>query len=241
MRQSLLALTAALILALPAGRADPSDPGEEKGTYLGALISAVPEVLYDQIPDLPRNQGVMVTHVLAESPAAQAGLRRHDVLLEYNDDKIRDCEHFARLIRADRPDHKVKLGLLRAGRKESVEATLALGPVLKIVQANRAGSRDVVDVPRGTAKSGAPPSVSVAATPLDGGKLRVTIEYYQDGTGRLRTVTCEGTPSDIALEVQKLPARVKSLADVALDRIRARVYQETEQKAETAPAPRVTH
>ena len=241
MRQSLLALTAALLLLLPAARAQPSDdPGEEKGTYLGVLISPVPEILYDQVPDLPRNQGVMVTHVLPESPASQAGLRRHDVLLEYNDDKVRDCEHFARLIRADRPDHKVKLGLLRAGRKETVEVTLALGPVLKIVQTNRAGARDVAEVPRGTAKSGGPPSVSVAATPLEGGKMRVTIEYYQDGTGRLRTVTCEGTPADIALEVQKLPARVKNLADVALDRIRARVYQENE-KAEAPAARKPTH
>jgi hypothetical protein len=241
MRQSLLALTAALLLALPAVRAQPpDDAGEEKGTYLGALICPVPEVLYDQLPDLPRNQGVMVTHVLPESPAADAGLRRHDVLLEYNDDKIRDCEHFARLIRADRPGRKVRLGLLRAGRKETAETTLALGPVLKIVQTNRAASRDAVDVARGTAKSGAPPSVSVAATPLDGGKMRVTIEYYQDGTGRLRTVTCEGSPADIALEVQKLPARVKNLADVALDRIRSRVYQENDKKAEAAPTPKAT-
>jgi hypothetical protein len=241
MRQSLLALTAALVVLLPAARAQPDDdPGEERGTYLGALISPVPEVLYDQVPDLPRGQGVMVTHVLPESPASQAGLRRHDVLLEYNDDKVRDCEHFARLIRADRPDRKVKLGLLRAGRKESVEATLALGPVLKIVQ-SRAGGREVAEVPRGTAKSGGPPSVSVAATPLEGGKMRVTIEYYQDGTGRLRTLTCEGTPADIALEVQKLPARVKNLADVALDRIRSRVYQENERKAEAPAVPKPTH
>ena len=240
MRQSLLALVAALLLLLPATRAQPSDSDEEKGTYLGVLISPVPEVLYDQVPDLPRNQGVMVTHVLPESPAAQAGLRRHDVLLEYNDDKIRDCEHFARLIRADRADNKVKLGLVRAGRKETVEVTLALGPVLKIVQTNRAASRDVAEVPRGTAKLGGPPSVSVAATPLEGGKLRVTIEYYQDGTGRLRTVTCEGTPADIAAEVQKLPARVKGLADVALDRIRARVYQENE-KVEAAPTSKPLH
>jgi hypothetical protein len=241
MRQSLLALTAALLLVLPAVRAQPTDSGEEKGTYLGVLISPVPEALYDQLPDLPRNQGVLVTHVLPESPAADAGLRRHDLLLEYGDDKIRDCEHFARLIRDDRAGHRVRLGLLRAGRKEAVEATLALGPVLKIVQTNRAASREIAEVPRGTAKSGPPPSVSVAATPLDGGKMRVTIEYYQEGTGRLRTVTCEGTAADIASDVQKLPARVKELADVALDRIRARMYPEKEQKAEAAPAARPTH
>ena len=53
----------------------------------------------------------------ADSPAAAAMLRRHDILLTYADEKIRDCEHFARLIRADKPEHKVKLTLLRSGQK----------------------------------------------------------------------------------------------------------------------------
>jgi len=91
--------------------------GEEKGTYLGVLISPVPEVLYDQLPQLPLGQGVVVTHVLPDSPAAQAMLRRHDILLIYNDEKIRDSEHFARLIRADKPDRTVKLTLLRTGQR----------------------------------------------------------------------------------------------------------------------------
>lgn len=231
MSRYLVALTAALALTLPGPAAQTSDSAEEKGTFLGVLISPVPEVLYDQLPELPSGYGVVVAHVLPESPAARAGLRRHDILLQYNDDRIRDCEHFARLIRADQPEHKVKLRLLRAGKRESVEATLALGPVLKIARASRDG-----EVVRGTAKGGRPPSVSVAATPLDGGKMRVTIEYYQDGTGRLRTVTCEGTPAEIGLEVQKLPSRVQSLANLALRRIRALEFQPKDSTAEAAPA-----
>jgi hypothetical protein len=239
MRRYLLALTAVLVPALPALAAQaPASAGNEKGTFLGVLISPVPEVLYDQLPELPRGQGVVVSHVLPESPAAQAGLRRHDILLKYNDDKIRDCEHFARLIRADRAENKVKLGVLRAGKRESIEVTLALGPVLRIAQAVRAGFKDSAEVARGTAKGGAPPSVSVAATPLDGGKLRVTIEYYQDGTGRLRTVTCEGTPSEVSREVKRLPGRVQSLANLALDRIRSRFeFRPRDEKVE-APGVR---
>jgi hypothetical protein len=240
MTRYLLALFAALILAAPLARSQQRDPvpAEEKGTYLGVLISPVPEVLYDQLPELPRDQGVVITHVLPDSPAARADLRRHDILLAYNDDKIRDCEHFARLTRADKPDNKVKLELLRGGRKQRVEVTLALGPVLKIAQSNRAAPRDNPEVARGTAKGGGPPSVSVAATPLDGGKMKLTIEYYQEGTGRLKTVTCEGSPAEIDTEVQKLPARVQSLANLALARIRKLEIQTNDARAPAAAASR---
>jgi hypothetical protein len=238
MRRYLLALLAAWCFLLTTGRAQPPEPSEEKGTFLGVLISPVPEVLYDQLPDLPRGQGVVVSHVLPESPASQAGLRRHDLLLLYNEEKIRDCEHFAQLIRADRTNHKVRLGLLRGGKRETVEVTLALGPVLRIAQANRGGVKDSAEVPRGTAKGGTSPSVSVAATPLDGGKMRLTIEYYPEGSGRLRTVTCEGTPAEIAEGVQKLPARVQGLANIALDRMRALEFQPRDHKVEAAPGGR---
>jgi hypothetical protein len=236
MRRSLTALTL-LLLVLSRGSAQPFERDsaeEEKGTYLGVLISPVPEVLYDQMPELPRNQGVVVSHVLPGSPAAQAGLLRHDILLRYNDDPIRDCEHFARLIRAGRAGQRIKLELLRAGRKQSAEAVLALGPVLKIAQSNRALKGAVAEAPAGRAKGGSPPSVSVAATPLDGGRVRVTIEYYQDGTGKRRTVNCEGTPDEIDQEVQKLPSRVQTLAQKALERFRALGFQQAERKVEAA-------
>jgi len=74
--------------------------------------------------------------------------------------------------------------------------------------------------PRGVAKPGAPAAISVSATPLEHGKMKVAIEFYQDGTGRLRTVTCEGSFTEIDDEVQKLPNRERSLVQAALKRIR---------------------
>src|SRR4051794_5529004 len=162
-------------LALPAGAGGPAPSQEEKGTYLGVLFAPVPEALYDQLPQLPRQQGVLVTHVLPDSPASAAGLRRHDVLLQYDGERIRDCEHFARLIQADRPERKVKLGLLRGGREVSVEATLVLGPVLRIAAASGAGAPRGAAVPRAVNKPGGPPPVSVAATPLENGRLKVSV------------------------------------------------------------------
>jgi hypothetical protein len=220
MMRSGMAVLVCLTLAGPVPAQSPSRP-DDQGTFLGALFSPVPEALYDHLPQLPRRQGVLVTHVLPDSPAARADLRRHDILLRYGQEKIRDCEHLARLIQADRPERKVKLSLVRAGRPATLEATLSLGPALKIAPAARTGPGDHAPVAPGVAKPGGPPSVSVAATPLDDGRMRVTIEYYQEGTGRLRTIACEGRTAEIDHKVRSLPRRERKLVEVALARIRA--------------------
>jgi hypothetical protein len=202
-----------LIVAMPSPSLAQSLRREEKGTFMGALFAPVPEALYEHLSQLPRNQGVLLTHVLPDSPAARAALRRHDVVLQYDDTKVRDCEHFVSLIRADRPGRTVKLLLVRSGRQTEASVALAEGPALKIAQA-------APSAPESRAKSPAP-AVSVAATPLVDGKMKVTIAYYSQGdTGKLRTVTCQGENADIDTEVQKLPERERSLVRAALQRIR---------------------
>jgi hypothetical protein len=197
----------------------PAPPSEEKGTYLGVLLAPVPDLLYDQLPQLARGHGVVIAHVLPESPASRASLRRNDLLLGYDEEKIRDCEHLARLIRDDRAGRKVRLTLLRSGKETTAEATLALGPVLRVAEASRARTESDA-VPRGIAKPANPAAVTIAATPLGNNGIKVTIEYYQDGTGPLRTVTCSGTPEEIDEQIQKLPARVQEMARVGVRRLR---------------------
>jgi hypothetical protein len=49
----------------------------------------------------------------------------------------------------------------------------------------------------------------------------VTIEYVEDRTGRLQTVTCQGVKTEIDSQVQKqLPERERNLVQIALKRIR---------------------
>jgi hypothetical protein len=225
-RRGLFLLAALLTVAPAPSRAQPA---EDKGTYLGVLFGPVPEALYDHLPQLPRGQGVLITQVLPDSPAAAADLRRHDIVLTYDDTKVRDNEHFARLIQADKPERTVKLSLLRGGKELTAEATLSLGPVLKIAQA-KDGGRGSKDMARATAKPGAPPAVSLAATPMDNGKMKVTIEYYQEGTGKLKTITCEGQLDDIDGEIKKLPERERKLAEVAFQRIRTINSQKKAEK-----------
>jgi PDZ domain len=206
----------------------PPAPKTEKGTFLGVLFSPVPEALYDQLPNLPRNRGVLVTHVLPDSPAARAELHRNDVLLQYGDEKIRDCEHLAQLIQADKPNREVKLLLLRSGRDLTAKVMLTLDLGLRIATRDKPALTGP-EVPKGLAKPSSGAAVSVAATPLDQGKMKVAIEYYQEGTGRLRTVTCEGSVAVIDGEVKKLPERERALVQTALQRIRDLTMQKDDK------------
>jgi hypothetical protein len=220
MTRTLLPLALLLSLGPSAGwsqERSPAHTAEDKGTYLGVLFAPVPDVLYDQVPQLPRDRGVVLSHVLPDSPAAKAGLRRNDVLLRYDDEAVRDCEHFARLIRDDKPDRKVRLTYFRGGKEASTEATLALGPILRIAHKTGASADEP---PRGTAKSSRPGAVNIAATPLGGNSMKVTVEYYDERAGRIRSVPCSGTPEEIDSQLLKLPNRVQDLVKVALRRLR---------------------
>ena len=97
----------------------------------------------------------------------------------------------------------------------TVKVTLTLNLGLRIATGNKTAPA-ATDVPKGVAKPGITASVSVAATPLDQGKMKVAIEYYQEGTGRLRTINCEGSPAVIDGEVRKLPDRERALVQTAL-------------------------
>jgi hypothetical protein len=201
----LLALLLTLLTAGPArAGGPPPDARPEQGTYLGLLFSRA-------------TRGVVVTHVLPGSPADRAGVQRQDLLLKYGPEPVRDCEQLARLICEGKPGDRVRLALERDGKALQLEATLELGLALRIADA-RPETQPDSDVPRGVAKPGAPPSISVKATPLPTGQMRVVIEYYEQG--RIRTLSCTGSLADVEGEVRKLPEPTRDLARLALDRLR---------------------
>jgi membrane-associated protease RseP (regulator of RpoE activity) len=233
MFRRLLILSALLspLASVHAQRGEPTTTNDEKGAFVGVLFASVSEALYDQLPQLPRNHGVLVTHVLPDSPAAKADVRKNDILLKYDDQKIQSCDNFAKLIRGTKPDHKVTLRLLRGGKEISVDVNVVLGPALKIAEGtSRSGAVDGSDVPKGLAKPNGPPPVSVSATPLDKGRMRVAIEYLPEGETRLSTLSCEGSATDIDSEMQKLPEPQRAQAREALQRIRNLISEKPDSK-----------
>jgi hypothetical protein len=199
---------------------------DDKGTFLGVLFCPIPEALLDHLPQLPREGGILVTHVLPDSPAAKAGVRRHDILLQYDGKKLRDGDHLARLIRAGKEGQEVELLLVRAGKETRLTVKLGLGPVLRIVSDQHRSAP-------GQAKPGGPAAVSVTAVPMDGNRMRVTFEFSD--AGKFRTVTCSGNAREIDSQLGKLPRKVQGYARVAVDRLR---QLEVQKPAAPTAAPK---
>jgi hypothetical protein len=224
-------LLLALFLGVSGLRAVEEVRSDEKGTFLGVLVSpnVSPNASPNPGPDTgPKtaNPGVRVSQVLPNSPAARADVHRDDVLLAYDGEAIRDGAHLAELIRKDKPERKVRLRLLRDSKEQTAEATLTLGPALTLAPFRLTAPASEPVRPRGPAGGANPASVCIVATPLEEGKLRVTVEYY--ATGKIQTVTGEGA-AEIASMVQKLPERERNLVRVALRRLRS-VNPSAEQK-----------
>jgi S1-C subfamily serine protease len=94
--------------------------------YLG--ISALPEITLAAKEELslPVTQGVYVTEVTPNSPAAQAGIRVQDILVEADGRQLRDfSDMIAYLFNNKSPGDTVDFKVLRNGREVSL--TVALG------------------------------------------------------------------------------------------------------------------
>ena len=182
-------------------RSSNQQAADDKGTYLGILFGPAPS---DKDLPTPPPAGVQVTHVLPDSPAALAGLKRNDVVLEYDGQKVRGCDHLSGLIRDDKPERKVQLALMRDGKALTTEATLTLGPALLLP---------------GEAKSAPAGSITVAAKPLPDGKMRVKVDYF-GATGKAKSLVCEGSTGTINDALKQLPDRERVLVQKALESIR---------------------
>jgi serine protease Do len=69
-------------------------------------------------------RGAEVTSVMPESPAAKAGLKEGDVILEYNGQNIEGQEQLSRMVRETPVGHQVRLGVWRNGSLQGLNATV---------------------------------------------------------------------------------------------------------------------
>lgn len=74
--------------------------------------------------NLKEVHGCEVTSVSADSPAAKAGLKPGDVVLEYNGQSVEGGEQFSRMVRETPIGRQVKLGVWREGRMQTLTATV---------------------------------------------------------------------------------------------------------------------
>ncbi len=131
---ALIAATAAT-LAIP-GFAQTSARERAHSTTLREIASrgylgvAVAELTEDRVKALKlhNDQGLEITRIDGASPAAKAGLKESDVILEVNNKPVEDIQQFQTTIGETAPGSKVELTIWRNGSKKKVSATLDARP-----------------------------------------------------------------------------------------------------------------
>jgi mannose/fructose/N-acetylgalactosamine-specific phosphotransferase system component IIB len=93
----------------------------KKEAYIGVVTDKVPEVL---AAHLGLKTGLLIVQAQPDSPAAKAGLKTNDVLLQMNGKDVESPEQLKKLVTGEKPGATVKLLILRAGSKEGVSVTL---------------------------------------------------------------------------------------------------------------------
>lgn len=93
-------------------------------SYLGVDIR---DVTTDRLAalKLKEERGVEITMVDADAPAGKAGLREHDVILDFNGTAVESEEQIRRLIREVPPGRTVALGISRDGNPMKINVQLA--------------------------------------------------------------------------------------------------------------------
>jgi membrane-associated protease RseP (regulator of RpoE activity) len=120
----MLALAAVSVAAEPAK--EPADTPRPTGYFIGVECFAVPPAIQAHLR-LPEGQGLLVLHVLPDSPATKAGLREHDVLVKANARTLGSVQDLVAAVDAAKQT-KLKLEVLRAGRTITVEVQPAPRP-----------------------------------------------------------------------------------------------------------------
>lgn len=92
--------------------------------WLGVSAEEAPEVVTAQLA-LDPGVGLVVTYVAKDSPAAGAGVEKNDVLVEFAGQQLVHPAQLRKLVQARKEGDRVELVFCRAGKQQTVSATLA--------------------------------------------------------------------------------------------------------------------
>jgi len=97
--------------------------GQKDGArgYLGVNIEKLSQ---DAKKELGTKHGVKVIRVTKDSAAEKAGIKKDDVILSFNDEKMYRPSHLVEAVRDCKADEKAKISLLRNGKTKNLTVTL---------------------------------------------------------------------------------------------------------------------
>lgn len=97
--------------------------GDEGASWLGVESQDVTADTVKQLK-LPAERGVLLGHIVPDSPAAKAGLKDNDVLTEINGQRVEGEAQFRRMIHEIPAGRTAQFTVWRDGRAQTIEVTL---------------------------------------------------------------------------------------------------------------------
>ena len=157
----------------------PPAPGQPGDRWIGVGVAPIPEVLRSHL-NVGNGIGVMVDQVVPNSPAANAGLKRHDVLISAGGSAVSNVQDLVNSVADVTGDGSLELKWIRGGQEMTSNVVPADRP-----QTMRLGQRR--------------PAVDV--DPQDIGRLRDWLGRLEQGgngnfPGRMRMRTQPGSSSN---------------------------------------------
>lgn len=189
------------------------DPEEhEPRPWIGLRVQVAPEALSAQL-GLEPGEGAVVDAVAQDGPAADAGVKINDLLLEIDGRKIGSPEDLRGALDACEVGQQVHLGLLRRGREHL--ATVLLG--------EQPDGEEMAD--SGAHPDRDPADVQVEAGGLDGQRTRnprtkrVEVEVSGDSLKMLDEVLANpNLPEEFKKSVREFQERMRDLEKLHKDR-----------------------
>ena len=99
------------------------DEGYVTRGWLGVTVQALTKELADSF-GLENTHGALVTEIIKDSPADEAGLQRGDVLLTYDGEPIAELNDLPRLVAGTAVDKVVKVKIFRDGQERVVKVKI---------------------------------------------------------------------------------------------------------------------
>jgi serine protease Do len=103
------------------------DSGKVTRGWLGVVIQNVDENLAKSF-GLNRAEGILVSEVQPESPAAQGGIKQGDVILQLNGAKLTDVADLRNRVALLRPDAIATLDIIRDGKEKTIKIDIGERP-----------------------------------------------------------------------------------------------------------------